>query len=351
MAVTHLSDDVFGPQHQICRLFLFSHRLQLLTLSTISKLISHQAAVIQDILYTTKNHQIHNNIANMDEKTLLPTTTPTTINSPIPSETTNKNDNSQNGRDKHALRRILVAVCLMVMVWTLCGLDMDMDLDDSDGLSEWSLVDLSTINAIAIPPTTNADVGGDTTEHEPVALEAHIMSKCPDARDCLRELVLPAMQRVYTKVNFTLSFIGTPTNSDDGVACKHGPEECKWKIAFPFWETDGTDVPHVETDMLTGCTFLLGLGNIIELCAQKLYPDPKIFLGFTMCLTKNYDEIPQRSLIEDCALEHAIDFDKLNQCATKDDGALGMALLKDSVKRSADVRIVPSPLQDRTTPS
>ncbi|CCC13279.1 unnamed protein product [Sordaria macrospora k-hell] len=246
----------------------------------------------------------------MDEKTLLPTTTPTTINSPIPSETTNKNDNSQNGRDKHALRRILVAVCLMVMVWTLCGLDMDMDLDDSDGLSEWSLVDLSTINAIAIPPTTNADVGGDTTEHEPVALEAHIMSKCPDARDCLRELVLPAMQRVYTKVNFTLSFIGTPTNSDDGVACKHGPEEC--------------------------------LGNIIELCAQKLYPDPKIFLGFTMCLTKNYDEIPQRSLIEDCALEHAIDFDKLNQCATKDDGALGMALLKDSVKRSADAGVTKS---------
>jgi hypothetical protein len=41
-----------------------------------------------------------------------------------------------------------------------------------------------------------------------VPLEAHIMSKCPDARDCLRQLVLPAMQRVYQKVNFTLSYIG-----------------------------------------------------------------------------------------------------------------------------------------------
>ncbi|KAK3949016.1 hypothetical protein QBC32DRAFT_350079 [Pseudoneurospora amorphoporcata] len=239
----------------------------------------------------------------MDEKPILPTTTPTTTNPPpIPSETTNRN-NSRNGRDKHVLRRILVAVCLMVMVWTLCGFDMDMDLDDNDALSEWSLLGLSTINTITIPPTANA-------EHEPVALEAHIMSKCPDARDCLREMVLPAMQRVYTKVNFTLSFIGTPTNSDDGVACKHGPEEC--------------------------------LGNIIELCAQKLYPDPKIFLGFTMCLTRNYDEIPQRSLIEDCALEHAIDFDQLNQCATKDDGALGMRLLKDSVKRSADAGVTKS---------
>jgi hypothetical protein len=65
-----------------------------------------------------------------------------------------------------------------------------------------------------------------------VPLEAHIMSKCPDARvgcfprmlrflqdrslmgdapsqDCLRNLILPVMQRVHEKVNFTLSFIGT----------------------------------------------------------------------------------------------------------------------------------------------
>jgi hypothetical protein len=42
-----------------------------------------------------------------------------------------------------------------------------------------------------------------------VPLEAHIMSKCGDARDCLRDLVLPTMQRVYDKVNFTLSYIGT----------------------------------------------------------------------------------------------------------------------------------------------
>lgn len=58
-----------------------------------------------------------------------------------------------------------------------------------------------------------------------VPLEAHIMSKCPDAKDCLRQLVLPTMQRVIDKVNFTLSYIGTPTEND-GVDCKHGPEEC-----------------------------------------------------------------------------------------------------------------------------
>jgi hypothetical protein len=48
-----------------------------------------------------------------------------------------------------------------------------------------------------------------TGTKSPVPLEAHIMSKCPDARDCLKMLVLPTMQQVYNKVNFTLSFIGT----------------------------------------------------------------------------------------------------------------------------------------------
>ncbi|KAH6659222.1 hypothetical protein BKA67DRAFT_652470 [Truncatella angustata] len=138
-----------------------------------------------------------------------------------------------------------------------------------------------------------------------VPLEAHIMSKCPDARDCLRDLVLPTMMRVNTKVNFTLSYIGTPTDSNDGVACKHGPNEC--------------------------------MGNILELCAAHLYPDPKIYLGFVMCLTRDYKEIPQRELVEDCALEHAVDFEQLNDCATKDDGGFGVSLLRNSVKRSSSV--------------
>jgi hypothetical protein len=34
------------------------------------------------------------------------------------------------------------------------------------------------------------------------------MSKCPDARDCLKKLVLPAMANVSDKVDFRLSMIG-----------------------------------------------------------------------------------------------------------------------------------------------
>lgn len=75
-----------------------------------------------------------------------------------------------------------------------------------------------------------------------VPLEAHIMSKCPDAKDCLQKLVLPAMVRVFDKVNFTLSFIGTPTEND-GIACMHGPEECE----------SATSPPHLDC-VLAGAT-------------------------------------------------------------------------------------------------
>ena len=151
---------------------------------------------------------------------------------------------------------------------------------------------------------SRAATKGANTAKARVPLEAHIMSKCPDAKDCLNDLILPAMMRVYAKVDFTTSYIGTPTEND-GVDCKHGPAEC--------------------------------MGNILELCAARLYPDPKIYLGFTMCLTRDYQEIPQRELVEACALEHAIDFAKLNECAAEDDGALGIQLLRESVQRSAAV--------------
>lgn len=52
------------------------------------------------------------------------------------------------------------------------------------------------------------------------------------AQDCLRDLIIPAMEVVHDKVNFTLSYIGTPTDND-GVACKHGPEECESTSTTP----------------------------------------------------------------------------------------------------------------------
>ncbi|RKF53885.1 putative gamma interferon inducible lysosomal thiol reductase [Erysiphe neolycopersici] len=152
-------------------------------------------------------------------------------------------------------------------------------------------------------------VTGSSTHENLVPLEAHIMSKCPDAQDCLELMIIPTMERISEKINFTLSYIGEPIGND-GIHCMHGPEEC--------------------------------IGNIVELCAAKVYPDPQIYLGFTMCLTKEYKEIPDRSLLEECALEHGIDFKKLNECASKDNGHYGLELLRQSARHSKEVGVTKS---------
>lgn len=54
----------------------------------------------------------------------------------------------------------------------------------------------------------NAQGNSKMNQTEIVPLEVHIMSKCPDARDCLRDLIVPTMERVSDKVDFKLSFIG-----------------------------------------------------------------------------------------------------------------------------------------------
>jgi hypothetical protein len=84
------------------------------------------------------------------------------------------------------------------------------------------------------------------------------------------------------------------------------------------------------------------LGNIVELCAAHLYPDPKIYLGFTMCLMRQYEDIPKQSLVEDCALEHSISMEKLDQCTDKDEGRFGTDMLRASFNRSAAAGVTKS---------
>lgn len=61
-----------------------------------------------------------------------------------------------------------------------------------------------------------------------------------------------------------------------------------------------------------------------------------------MCLTRDYEKIPQRALVEDCALEHGIDMDRLQQCTVDDEGAMSVDLLKDSFNRSASAGVTRS---------
>lgn len=48
----------------------------------------------------------------------------------------------------------------------------------------------------------------DVENTRKVSLEVHIMSKCPDAKDCLEMLIAPAMEKIEDIVDFRMSFIG-----------------------------------------------------------------------------------------------------------------------------------------------
>ncbi|KAM0275951.1 hypothetical protein ACHAQH_007252 [Verticillium albo-atrum] len=200
-------------------------------------------------------------------------------------------------RSSRRARPLIIIILLGVLgynLWQYFGITSRIRIDNDKAKAE----------AAAAPKVVDVNAGAGLANkvNRLVPLEAHIMSKCPDARDCLRDMILPAMMRAHDKVDWKLSFVGTPTEND-GVDCRHG------------------------------------MGNIIELCAAKLYPNPKISLGFTMCITRSYREIPEQSLIEACALEHAIDIKALNECAVREDGAYGVGLLRDSVTRTADAGV------------
>ncbi|KAF3482216.1 uncharacterized protein GIQ15_04975 [Arthroderma uncinatum] len=178
-----------------------------------------------------------------------------------------------------------------------------------------------------------------TTGSKKVPFEAHIMSKCPDAQDCLRQLVVPTMEQVHSKVDFKLSFIGEASNDSSAVSCLHGPPEC--------------------------------VGDMLMLCAANLPYPPRVadscpnyettptvrYLGFTNCMISEYKDIPDRALVHDCALEYGISFNALNQCASRqsdegdearrgkddcDHGPSGLALLRKSFKHSSKVGVTKS---------
>lgn len=64
---------------------------------------------------------------------------------------------------------------------------------------------LFCISVIAVQAMTEDDAPYSSGR---VPLEIGIMSKCPDARDCLHDMILPAMQNVSHKVDFKMSYIG-----------------------------------------------------------------------------------------------------------------------------------------------
>jgi len=106
------------------------------------------------------------------------------------------------------------------------------------------------------------------------------------------------------------------------------------------------------------------IGDMLILCAANLpfppsndetllpqaYPRTPIIrsLGFAHCLINEYQRIPEREFVHQCALEHGIDFDTLNKCASQQNDQpesgekggpplSGIALLRESALRSSTV--------------
>ncbi|KAI5291325.1 hypothetical protein KEM54_005368 [Ascosphaera aggregata] len=187
-----------------------------------------------------------------------------------------------------------------------------------------------------------------------VPFEAHIMSKCPDAQYCLNELVVPAMERISDKVDFHLSFIGEYDNRTDQVDCMHGPTECIGDILMlcaanlPVWD----DVSKLANDDNNEDDDEDEDEDDSESSHKLDYPKTSVIrsLGFANCLMHSYEDIPQRELVKSCALEHGIDFEALNRCASRQiddpdepidnpDEVSGLALLKKSFRHSAKLGI------------
>jgi hypothetical protein len=98
-------------------------------------------------------------------------------------------------RDRTFRRVSIIAICIVLAVWTfrqsLFHFLTPCNRGDHRGIIGNDLPNIQ---------------GGNQTRN--VSLEAHIMSKCPDAKACLQELVVPAMEKFHDKVDFELSFIG-----------------------------------------------------------------------------------------------------------------------------------------------
>lgn len=122
-----------------------------------------------------------------------------------------------------------------------------------------------------------------------------------------------------------LTFLSVSNKSSE-IDCKHGPSEC-------------------IGDILILCAFNLPY-SYSEHASSGLQPSPQKYpivrsLGFANCLISSFEHIPERGFIENCALEHGIDFDSLNRCASQEDDIPlidgppgGLALLRESALHS-----------------
>ncbi|CDO71332.1 hypothetical protein BN946_scf184908.g90 [Trametes cinnabarina] len=173
----------------------------------------------------------------------------------------------------------------------------------------------STIYAAAPGGLTvqKADAYTSNLDDVKVPVVLGVMSRCPDAILC--ETVFDrVLERVSSKVDLTLTFIGTINASEPefGVTCKHGPEECA--------------------------------GNVQELCAIKHAPTRR-WWSFVQCLNfQGRSEIGKPEKALQCAKTAELDWENsgVGACAGLDGSGKadeGVRLLQQSVTTTQEMGI------------
>lgn len=148
--------------------------------------------------------------------------------------------------------------------------------------------------------------GADQDEKEvagkKVALDFHIMSKCPFGVKVL-QAISPVLEKMGDRVDFKVHYIGR--EKDGELTSMHGEQEVQ--------------------------------GNIIQMCALEL-GDAEAWLSFLKCQNEEWRKIPEGW--EECAKTAKLDTAKLKACY---EGEQGKKLLTESFKLSQDKRATGSP--------
>jgi protein-disulfide isomerase len=137
---------------------------------------------------------------------------------------------------------------------------------------------------------------------EKVALDFHIMSKCPFGVKVL-QAITPVIEKMGENIDFNVHYIGR--EKDGELTSMHGEQEVK--------------------------------GNILQLCADEI-GDFDAWLAFLKCQNEDWRKIPEGW--EKCAESAKIDSKKLKECY---EGEQGQNLLRESFKVSQEKRATGSP--------
>ncbi|MDJ0764197.1 MAG: hypothetical protein QNJ97_14540 [Myxococcota bacterium] len=165
---------------------------------------------------------------------------------------------------------------------------------------------LALVAALAIGCGQKKEPGTDekaaAVSGEKVALDFHIMSKCPFGVKVV-QAIAPVLDKMGDRIAFSVHYIGR--EKDGELTSMHGESEVK--------------------------------GNILQLCADDVGND-EAWMAFMKCQFEEWRKIPDGW--EECAKTAKLDVDKMKACY---EGEQGKKLLKASFDVSKEKRATGSP--------